>query len=116
MKDQECLAGWRRHRRAQALRPLVERYGPLVFSCAQKRLGNSESAAEVTRTTFLVMARRRRRAAKLDRWLVKVTLIACRKIKKRSFSWLRERFERKLAPEEILPMPQRLTDEILSAI
>ena len=94
----------------------MERYGPLVFSCAQKRLQDSESAAEVTRAAFLVMARERRKARKLERWLLKITLLACRKIKRRSFSWLRERFERKLVPEEILALPQGLTDEILSTI
>src|SRR5262245_14197686 len=116
MEDQQCLICWRRDRRAEALRPILERYGALVFSCAQKRLGNSQSAADVTRVAFLVLARRRKKAAKLDRLLFKITLIACRKIKRRSFSWLREPFERKLAPAEILPLPEGLPDEILSAI
>src|SRR3954462_8070149 len=71
MEDRESLVRWRRERRGEYLRPGVERYGAVVFSCALKRLGSAEGATEATRAAFLATARRRRSARKLERWLLK---------------------------------------------
>jgi RNA polymerase sigma factor (sigma-70 family) len=65
------------------LRPLVERYTPLVYSSACRRTDTVEQAAEVTRAVFLVLARRARRLRKktvLAGWLFHITAVACRKL------------------------------------
>ena len=114
--DQECLVCWRRQGQSECLRPILERYTASVFSHAHTTLGNSDQAARVTQVVFLVMARRRVNAANLERWLVKITLISCRRFKRRSFSWVRECFERKAPPSDLLPLPDSLGAGILRAI
>lgn len=79
--DRECLEAWRRDQSAENLRPLVERYGALVYSSAYRRTGCADHATEVTRAVFLVLARRARKLSKktvLAGWLFRVTAVACR--------------------------------------
>src|SRR5258708_20293557 len=74
--DRECLEAWRRDPGAENLRPLVERYGALVYSSAYRRTGSADHAGEVTRAAFLVLARRARKLRKqtvLADWLFHVT-------------------------------------------
>src|SRR5260221_11207649 len=81
--DRECLESWARHRDADSLQPLVERYLVFVHSSALRRTGDAAQAAEVTRAVFLVLARRARRLRKktvLAGWLFEVTAVACRKL------------------------------------
>jgi len=80
--DRECLEAWRRDPGAENLRPLVERYGALVYSSAYRRTGNADHAGEATRAAFLVLARRAgklRKKTVLAGWLFHVTAVACRK-------------------------------------
>lgn len=81
MTDREVLEGWKRDRRAESLRPLLERYGAFVYSSAYRRTGDAEAAGEVMRAVFLVLARRAHRLRKvaLAGWLLQVTAIACRR-------------------------------------
>lgn len=82
--DRECLESWARHRDADRLRRLVERYLVFVHSSALRRTGDAAQAAEVTRAVFLVLARRARRLRKntvLAGWLFHVTAVACRKLR-----------------------------------
>ena len=74
---------WRRQRRTESLRPLVERYLAFVYASAHRRTGNSVQAEEVTRSVFLVLARRARSLPKktvLAGWLFQITGFACRKL------------------------------------
>src|SRR5258707_13979945 len=83
--DRECLESWARHRDADSLQTLVERYLGFVHSSALRRTGDAAQAAEVTRAVFLVLARRARRLRKktvLAGWLFHVTAVACRKLKR----------------------------------
>src|SRR5881394_1989420 len=70
--DRECLESWARHRDADSLQTLVERYLMFVHSSALRRTGDAAQAAEVTRAVFLVLARRARR-------LRKNTVLSCRR-------------------------------------
>ncbi len=82
--DRECLESWARHRDADSLQTLVERYLVFVHSSALRRTGDAAQAAEVTRAVFLVLARRARRLRKktvLAGWLFHVTAVACRKLR-----------------------------------
>src|SRR5216117_1711921 len=54
--DRECLESWARHRDADSLQTLVERYLGFVHSSALRRTGDAAQAAEVTRAVFLVLA------------------------------------------------------------
>jgi RNA polymerase sigma factor (sigma-70 family) len=84
--DRECLESWARHRDADGLQTLVERYLVFVHSSALRRMGDAAQAAEVTRAVFLVLARRARRLEKktvLADWLFHVTAFACRKLKRK---------------------------------
>src|SRR5687768_6241539 len=84
--DRECLAAWRREQSAESLRPVVERYLPLVYSSAYRRTSDTDHAAEVTRAVFLVLARRARKLRKktvLAGWLFHVTGVACRRLKRK---------------------------------
>src|SRR5262245_6895591 len=90
--DRECLESWARHRDADSLQPLVERYLGFVHSSAFRRTGDAAQAAEVTRAVFLVLARRARRLRKrtvLAGWLFHVTAVACRKLSRERFGRLR---------------------------
>jgi DNA-directed RNA polymerase specialized sigma24 family protein len=81
--DCDCLGNWRRQRRAEALRPVVERYLPLIIASACRRLGDSAQAVEATRAVFLVLARRARwlrRKTVLAGWLFAVTQVVCGKL------------------------------------
>src|SRR5262245_40462932 len=81
--DRECLEAFRRDRAASHLRPVVERYLPLVYSSALRRTGSADEAAEASRAVFLVLIRRARRIRKktvLAGWLFHVTGVACRKL------------------------------------
>jgi RNA polymerase sigma factor (sigma-70 family) len=81
--DRECLEAWARHRDADSLQTLVERYLGFVYSSALRRTRDAAQAAEVTRAVFLVLARRARRLPQntvLAGWLFDVTSVACRKI------------------------------------
>src|SRR5260221_6170777 len=83
--DRECLESWARHRDAESLQTLVERYLGFVHSSALRRTGDAAQAAEVTRAVFLVLARRARRLRKksvLSGWLFHVTVVACRQLKR----------------------------------
>ena len=85
--DRECLEFWARHRDADSLQTLVERYLGFVHSSALRRTGDAAQAAEVTRAVFLVLARRARKLRKktvLAGWLFHVTAVACRKLKRMS--------------------------------
>src|SRR6188474_4002138 len=85
--DRECLESWARHRDADSLQALVERYLTFVHSSALRRTGDAAQAAEVTRAVFLVLGRRARRLRKktvLAGWLFHVTAVACRKLAKKA--------------------------------
>ena len=104
--DRECLAAWRRERSAETLRPVVERYLAFVYSSAYRRMGGAEDAAEVTRTVFLVLARRARKLRRtvLAGWLFLVTAIACRKLlRKRVGRWRRLCNWISRKPRDVLP-------------
>jgi DNA-directed RNA polymerase specialized sigma24 family protein len=79
LTDRDVLEGGRRDRRAENLRPLLQRYGAFVYSSAYRRTGDGEAACEVTRAVFLVLFRRaqRLRKAVLAGWLFQVTAVAC---------------------------------------
>ena len=79
--DRQILDAWRRDRRAECLRPLLERYGAFVYSSACRRTGDPKAASTVTLAVFLVLARRAHRLRKvvLAGWLFQVTAIACRR-------------------------------------
>ncbi len=90
--DRECLESWARHRDADSLQTLVERYLVFVHSSALRRTGDAAQAAEVTRAVFLVLARRARRLRKktvLAGWLFHVTAVACRKLRQKRMGRLR---------------------------
>ncbi|MCI0538489.1 MAG: hypothetical protein L0Z50_25050, partial [Verrucomicrobiales bacterium] len=97
--DRECLESWARHRDAESLQALVERYLGFVHSSALRRTGDAAQAAEVTRGVFLVLTRRARRLRKktaLAGWLFHVTSVACRKLKRmgrlqRLWHWISRR-------------------------
>src|SRR5262245_60637299 len=89
--DRECLESWTRHRDAESLRTLVERYAVSVYSSAFRQTGDPAQAAEVTRAVFLVLARRARRLRKktvLAAWLFHVTAVACRKLRQKRMDQL----------------------------
>jgi len=97
---------WRRELRAEKLRPVVERYGALVFSSAHRRTGSADDAREVTRAVFLVLARRARKLRRtvLAAWLFVVVGIACRKLRQKRISRLKRLWQwisRK--PRDVLP-------------
>src|SRR5882672_6838127 len=90
--DRECPESWARHRDADSLQTLVERYLAFVHSSALRRTGDAAQAAEVTRAVFLVLARRARRLRKktvLAGWLFHVTAVACKKLTRKHFRRLR---------------------------
>src|SRR5829696_2569129 len=90
--DRECLESWARHRDADRLQTLVERYLVFVHSSALRRTGDAAQATEVTRAVFLVLARRARRLQKntvLAGWLFHVTAVACQKLTRKRFGRLR---------------------------
>src|ERR1044071_617075 len=90
--DRECLESWARHRDAESLQTLVERYLWFVHSSALRRTGDAAQAAEVTRAVFLVLARRARKLRKktvLADWLFHVTAVASRKLTRKRFGRLR---------------------------
>src|SRR5882672_8955281 len=83
--DRECPESWARHRDAESLQTLVERYLGFVHSSALRLTGSAAQAAEITRAVFLVLDRRARRLRKktvLAGWLFHVTAVACRKLKR----------------------------------
>src|SRR5258706_12092893 len=108
--DRECLESWARHRHADGLRTLVERYLVFVYSSALRRTGDAAQAAEVTRAVFLVLARRARRLRKktvLAGWLFHVTAVACRKLKRmgrlgRLWQWISRKPRPALPPDATL--------------
>src|SRR5437867_12504590 len=81
-----------------------------VHSAALRRTGNAAQAAEVTRAVFLVLARRARRLWKktvLAGWLVHVTAVACRKLKRmgrlrRLWHWISRKPRPVLPPDATL--------------
>src|SRR6185436_14403833 len=80
--DRECLESWARHRDADSLQTLVERYLAFVYSSALRRTGDAIQAAEVTRAVFLVPAPRARTLRKntvLAGRLFNDIAVACRK-------------------------------------
>lgn len=114
--DRECLDAWRRRRAAEGLRPLIGRYGPLVYASALRRTGKAELAEEVTRAVFLVLARRARRLRKktvLAGWLFHVTAVACRKLgckPKRGWPWRWLGRKRQVSADE--PLWTRVAPEL----
>jgi len=108
--DRQCLESWARHRDAESLRTLVERYLVFVHSSALRRTGDAAQAAEVTRAVFLVLARRSRRLQKktvLAGWLFHVTAVSCRKLKRmgrltRLWHWVSRKPHPALPPDATL--------------
>src|ERR1043165_9437093 len=108
--DRECLESWARHRDAESLQTLVERYLGFVHSSALRRTGDAAQAAEVTRAVFLVLARRARKLRKktvLAGWLFHVTALASPKLKGRPrraawWRWFRQRPQNEPPPEATL--------------
>ena len=110
--DRECLESWARHRDAESLQTLVERYLVFVYSSALRRTGDAAQAAEVTRAVFLVLARRARRLRKntvLAGWLFHVTGIACWKLNqkrvgrlRRLWDWISRKPRPELSPDTTL--------------
>src|SRR5216117_3555077 len=108
--DRECLESWARHRDADSLQALVERYLGFVHSSALRRTGDAAQAAEVTRAVFLVLARRARRLRKktvVAGWLFHVTAVACRKLKRigrfgRLWQWISRKPRPALPPDATL--------------
>jgi len=108
--DRECLESWARHRDADSLQALVERYLGFVHSSALRRTGDAAQAAEVTRAVFLVLARRARRLRKktvLAGWLFHVTAVACWKLKRvgrlrRFWHWISRKPHPALPPDATL--------------
>jgi len=108
--DRECLESWARHRDADGLQTLVERYLGFVHSSALRRTGDAAQAAEVTRAVFLVLARRARRLRKktvLAGWLFHVTAVACLKLKRmgrlrRFWQWISRKPGPALPPDATL--------------
>lgn len=120
--DRDCLRAWRRQRRSENLRLLVERYAALVYASALRRTRDSDKANEVTRAVFLVLGRRARRLrlnTDLSEWLFHVTAITCRKctgpVPRRG--WL-TRFRRQptAVSSEELPLWDRLAPHLDPAI
>lgn len=97
--DRDCLKAFSRTRSADALLPIVERYLPLVYSSALRRIGDAGKASEASRAVFLVLARRARRLSRrqpLAGWLFHVTRIVCRKLEaRRRRGWLARLFGRR---------------------
>src|SRR5262245_47936940 len=108
--DRVCLESWVRHRNADSLQTLVERYLVFVHSSALRRTGDAVQAAEVTRAVFLVLARRARRLRKktvLAGWLFHVNAVACRKLKRlgrlrRLWHWISRKPRPALPPDATL--------------
>src|SRR6185503_5239178 len=110
--DRECLESWARHRDADSLRTLVERYLGFVHSSALRRTGDAAQAAEVTRAVFLVLARRARRLRKntvFAGWFFSVTAVACRKLRQkrmgrlgRLWQWISRKPHPALPPDATL--------------
>src|SRR5690349_7472944 len=118
--DQECLRAFSRSASPEHLRPVVERYLPLVYSSAHRRTGNPEQAREVASATFLVLARRARRMRRkivLAGWLFQVAAVASRKLTRGgAWSWFgRSRRARSTLPPEA-PFWTRVAPEIDSAL
>src|ERR1044071_3531155 len=110
ISDRECLESLARHRDAESLQTLVERYLVFVYSSALRRTGDAAQAAEVTRAVFLLLARRARRLRKttvLAGWLFHVTAVACRKLKRmgrlrRLWHWISRKPRPALPPDATL--------------
>jgi len=108
--DRECLESWARHRDADSLQALVERYPVFVYSSALRRTGDAAQAVEVTRAVFLVLARRAHRLRKntmLAGWLFHVTAVATRKLKgigrlRRFWQWISRKPGPALPPDATL--------------
>ena len=121
--DRECLESWARHRDADSLQTLVERYLGFVHSSALRRTGDAAQAAEVTRAVFLVLARRARRLRKktvLAGWLFHVTAVACRKVRQkrigrldRLWQWISRKPLPALPPDATLWTSTSLTTRIV---
>src|SRR6185295_13744046 len=110
ISDRECLESWACHHDAQGLQTLVERYLVFVHSSALRRTNDAAQAAEVTRAVFLVLARRARRLRKntvLAGWLLHVTAVTCRKLKRvgrlrRLWQWISRQPRPALPPDATL--------------
>lgn len=120
--DRDCLKAWRRQRRSENLRPLVEGYAAFVYASALRRTRDAAKANEVTRAVFLVLGRRARWLrlnTDLADWLFHVTAITCRKrvgrVPRRG--WL-SRFRRQAteAPSEEIPLWDRLVPHLDASI
>jgi RNA polymerase sigma factor (sigma-70 family) len=103
-----------RHRDAESLRTLVERYLAFVYSSALRRTGDTARAAEVTRAVFLILARRARRLPKktvLAGWLFHATAVASRKLTRKRFGRLRRFWQwisrRRVDTSPLTPLPNR---------
>lgn len=120
--DRDCLKAWRRQRRSENLRPVVESYAAFVYASALRRTRDADKANEVTRAVFLVLGRRARWLrlnTDLAEWLFHVTAITCRKcmgpVPRRG--WL-SRFRRQptAVSSEELPLWDRLAPHLDAAI
>src|SRR5688572_27080182 len=121
LTDRECLDQWRRKPGSESLRPLVERYGGVVYSTASRRTSSADHAAEATLAVFLVLARRARRLRKktvVADWLFQVTAVVCKKLApSQPTNWLR-RFRKETinVAASDSSLWQRLAPEIDSAL
>src|SRR4030095_4814275 len=110
ISERECLESWARHRDAESLQTLVERYLGFVHSSALRRTGDAAQAADVTRAVFLVLARRARRLREkpvLAGGLFHSTRVACRKLRRmgrlrRLWQWISRKSRPALPPDATL--------------
>jgi RNA polymerase sigma factor (sigma-70 family) len=118
--DQECLEAWRRDPSAENLRPLIERYGALVYSSAYRRTGGADHASDVTRAVCFVLARRARKLRKktvLAAWLFQVTAVACRKLKRKPLgAWWRFAWQPRAVPDPGAPLWEQIAPRIDRAL
>lgn len=105
LSDFDCLRAFRRSRDAGSLRPVIERHVGLVYGSALRRTGSADAAAEITRSVFLVLAKRARWLPKrvvLAKWLFQLVRIAVRK-RQRTPMWMRVRSWFGRAPRTSVP-------------
>jgi spore coat protein H len=109
-RNRASLLEWKRHRRSESLRPLVEHYGPLVYARCLRELGNIETASTAARAVFIALARRKRipRRTPVAGWLFRIAGIADRKsVRRFALAWWRRWFPRRRTLDEALDRLRR---------
>jgi spore coat protein CotH/DNA-directed RNA polymerase specialized sigma24 family protein len=108
--DRACLLQWKRHRRVESLRPLIERYAPFVYARCLREVGQIEAASTAARAVFIALARRKKIPKRIPvaAWLFRTAQIANRKsIRRFSRAWWRRWLPRQRGLDEAIDRLRR---------